>query len=298
MSHMTEAERWVQEYLSYLEIERGRALKTRENYERYLKRFLQQTGIVRVRDITEEAVRAFRLWLARQNLKKNSQGFYMIALRNFLRFLVKRGEKALSPDMIELPRISRRDIETLDYQELERLLKAPQGDTLAVLRDRALLETLFSTGLRLSEVCALPRTIDLARGELSVRGKGDKLRVVFLSDSAKAAIASYLKKRADTEEALFVGVSPKGKVLGRITPRTVQRIVERYAKKAGIPKKVHPHQFRHSFATDLLINGADLRSVQSLLGHANVATTQIYTHLTNKELREVHQAFHGRRRKK
>jgi site-specific recombinase XerD len=196
-----------------------------------------------------------------------------------------------------LPKISRRDIETLDYGELERLIRSPKGNDIRSLRDRAILEVFFSTGLRLSELCALPRYLDIERGEISVRGKGDKLRVVFLSDGAKKAVKDYLAKRNDPEEFLFASLTKKNKIIGRITPRAVERLVSFYARKAGIPKKVHPHQLRHSFATDLLVNGADLRSVQSLLGHANISTTQIYTHLTNKELREIHKTFHGRRRK-
>lgn len=287
----------LMEYLDYLEIEKNRSVKTRENYERYLAVFIERTHVKRVEDITPEAVRSFRLALAREDLKKITQSYYVIALRNFLKYLVKRGmEHVLPPETIELPKVSRRDIEVLEYHELERLLRAPEGETFRGLRDRAILETFFSTGLRLSELCALERTVDLVRGEISVRGKGDKVRVVFLSEGAKKAIAAYLKQRGDIDSALFISVTKLGKPLGRITPRAVQRLVEHYAKVAGIAKRVHPHQLRHSFATDLLVNGADIRSVQELLGHANIATTQVYTHLTNKELREVHEAFHGRRR--
>jgi site-specific recombinase XerD len=294
---MTEVEKLLKEYLDYLEIEKNRSPKTRENYERYLKVFVEKTGVRKVSDITQAKVRDFRVALARENLKKITQSYYVIAIRNFLKYLVKQNIPALSSETIELPKVSRRDIETLDYAELERLLTAPKGNSLRTLRDRAILETLFSTGLRLSELCNLPRTIDLKRGEISVRGKGDKLRVVFLSDGAKESIKSYLEKRDDTDDALFVSVSKADKAIGRITPRAVQRLIDTRAKEAGIPKKVHPHMMRHGFATDLLINGADLRSVQELLGHANISTTQIYTHLTNKELREIHEAFHGRRRK-
>jgi site-specific recombinase XerD len=294
---MPSAEKLLNDYLAYLEVEKNRSPKTRENYERYLRLFLKESGVKDIADLTESAVRDFRVFLARRNIKKNTQSYYVIAIRNFLKFLLKRDYNVLAPDKIELPKVSRRDIEVLDYSELERLLAAPKGNSLRVLRDRAILETFFSTGLRLAELCALPRYIDLGRGEVSVRGKGDKLRIVFLADSTKKAIKEYMDKRTDTEEALFVSLTKKGKVLGRITTRAVQRLVSFYARSAGIPKKVHPHQLRHSFATDLLINGADIRSVQALLGHANIATTQIYTHLTNKELREVHQAFHGRRRK-
>lgn len=295
---MSDIERHLSEYLDYLEIEKNRSPKTRENYERYLKLFFGEVNIKSLKDITEERVRSFRVVLARKDIKKNTQSYYVIAIRNFLKYLIKHKHNVLSPDSIELPKVSRRDIEVLDYGELERLLKSPKGDDIRSIRDRAILETFFSTGLRLSELCSLPRYIDLERGEVSVRGKGDKLRIVFLSDGAKKSIKEYLKKRTDPEEFLFLSLSKSGKTLGKITPRSVERLIDRYARAAGIPKKVHPHQLRHSFATDLLINGADLRSVQSLLGHANVSTTQIYTHLTNKELREVHEAFHGTRRKK
>ncbi len=297
MSVMTEAEKYLKDYLDYLEVEKNRSRKTRENYGRYLNFFIENQKIKTLKNITEDAVRDFRVGLSRRNLKKNTQSYYVIAIRNFLRYLLKRDFKILSPDKIELPRVSRRDIEVLDYGELERLIKASKGDDLRSLRDRAILEVFFSTGLRLSELCALPRYLDLERGEISVRGKGDKLRVVFLSDDAKKAIKDYLAKRSDPEEYLFVSLTKKNKIIGRITPRAVERLVSFYARKAGIPKNVHPHQLRHSFATDLLINGADLRSVQSLLGHANISTTQVYTHLTNKELKEIHRTFHARRRK-
>ncbi|MEK7110803.1 MAG: tyrosine-type recombinase/integrase, partial [Patescibacteria group bacterium] len=232
------------------------------------------------------------------------------AIRNFLKYLVKRDLKVLAPDKIELPKIPKREIDVLDDRDLERLMNVSSGGDLRSLRDRAILETFFSTGLRLAELCRLDRYLDLERGEFSVRGKGDKLRVVFLSDSARQAIKTYLAKRTDTDGALFVsitkskkppaggGSSSGGKVIGRITPRAVERLVARVALVAGIPKHIHPHQLRHSFATDLLLNGADLRSVQELLGHSNIATTQVYTHITNKQLREVHEAFHARRRKK
>jgi site-specific recombinase XerD len=304
---MTEIQTLLNDYLNYLEVEKNRSIKTRINYEHYLKEFLASAKIKSPPEITDELVRNFRLALARKTLKKITQSYYIIALRNFLKYLAKRDIKVLSAEKIELPKIMRQQIEILDYRDLERLLDAPKGNDLRTLRDKAILEMLFSTGLRLAELCGLDRYIDLERGEISVRGKGDKLRVVFLSDRAKKAIKNYLDKRSDPEPALFVSLSKatrnKGqeirspKILGRITPRAVERLIEHWAKAAGIPKKIHPHMLRHSFATDLLMNGADLRSVQELLGHANISTTQIYTHLTNKELREVHQAFHGKRRK-
>jgi site-specific recombinase XerD len=289
----------LKSYLDYLEIEKNRSSKTRGNYERYLKAFADFGKIKNEKDITLETVREFRLYLARRGIKKNTQSYYIIALRNFLKYLIKRDIGVLSPDKIELPKIPERQIEIIEYKDLERLLEASKGDDLRSLRDKAILETLFSTGLRISELCSLNRYFDIARGEISIRGKGGKLRLVFLSDRAKKAIKNYLEKRADAEEALFVSLtkSKSPKIIGRIIPRAVQRIVDFYARKAGIHQKIHPHTIRHQFATDLLIGGADLRSVQELLGHANVSTTQIYTHLTNKELKEIHQAFHGRRRK-
>lgn len=294
---MAKIESLLEDYLNYLEIEKNRSPKTRENYERYLKEFLSFSKIKSPEEISDSSVRNFRLAIARRNLKKITQNYYVIALRNFLKYLARRDIKVLAPEKIELPKISQRQIETLEYQDLERLLHAPKGNGLRNLRDKAILETFFSTGLRLSELCNLSRYIDLKRGEITVRGKGDKLRVVFLSNGAKDAIGQYLAKRGDTNEALFVSLSRSGEVIGKITPRAVERLIETRAKEAGIAKRIHPHQLRHSFATDLLINGADLRSVQELLGHSNISTTQIYTHLTNKELREIHQTFHARRRK-
>jgi len=302
---MADIKKLLDDYLNYLEIEKNRSGKTQENYKRYLEAFFNFSKIKNEKDITAEEIREFRTNLARietpkgENLKKSTQAYYIIALRNFLKFLIKRDFDVLSPEKIELPKIPARQIEIIEYTDLERLLAAPNGSDLRSLRDKAILETLFSTGLRVSELCALNRYANIDRGEISVRGKGGKIRVVFLSDRAKKAIKNYLDKRGDTDEALFVSLSKSKtpKVIGRIIPRAVQRLVDFYSRKAGIPEKVHPHILRHLFATDLLIGGADLRSVQELLGHASISTTQVYTHLTNKELREVHQAFHGRRRK-
>lgn len=304
---MSDVQKLLTEYLDYLEIEKNRSPKTRENYEHYLKEFLSAAKIKSPADITDDAVRNFRIGLARKDLKKITQNYYVIAIRNFLKYLSKRDIKSLAAEKIELPKNPSRQISIIEYGDLERLLLAPSGFDLRSLRDRAILETFFSTGLRISELCSLSRYIDLERGEVTVRGKGDKLRVVFISDRAKKAIKNYLAKRSDADEAMFVSLSKAPstssgqaitpKVLGRIIPRAVQRLVNFYRRKAGIADHVTPHQLRHQFATDLLLNGADLRSVQSLLGHSNISTTQIYTHLTNKELREIHKSFHGRRRK-
>jgi len=293
------------QFLEYIEIEKGRSVKTVENYDRYLRRFLEYAKVKSPSQITEQMVREFRITLNRSGgvsgtMKKNTQNYHLIALRAFLKFLRKRDIESLNPERIELAKTSGRDLDLITADELNRIMKAPAGDELAALRDRAILELLFSTGLRVSELCGLNQDLDLSRDEFSVRGKGEKVRVVFLSASAKKAVGEYLKKRGDMSEALFVSYgkgSSKEKDLPRITPRSVERMVKQYAIKAGITRKVTPHVIRHSFATDLLENGADLRSVQALLGHANIATTQVYTHVTDKHLREVHKAFHGKRRK-
>jgi len=303
------------QFLEYLEIEKGRSQKTIENYDHYLRRFLEWAKIIRPEQITAEVVRNFRIYLNRyedqkgQKLKKVTQGFYVIAIRGFLKFLAKRDIKSLQAEKIEMGKAPTREVAFLEMEEVERILAQANGQDLKSLRDRAILELLFSAGLRVSELTDINREkIDLKGRELSVRGKGDKVRVVFISDSAAQAIGKYLDKRTDVDPALFVrdfqglkkfeGKSNKktGDNL-RLTPRSVQRIVKYYATKAGIVKDVHPHTLRHSFATDLLINGADIRSVQAMLGHSSITTTQVYTHVTNKQLKEVHQAFHSRRKK-
>lgn len=302
-------------FLEHLEIEKGRSLKTVENYDRYLERFLGFSEAKSPTDITDDLVRRYRLWLNRQEgvreggvsgtLKRKTQNYHLIALRSFLKYLTKLGIKVLPHERIELAKTSERSLDLISMEELGRLLKAPSGESLQLLRDKAILELLFSTGLRVSELCALDRDIDLSRDEFSVRGKGDKIRVVFLSPAAKTAIKKYLEKRVDLEDPLFVrlgnlsGSVPVKASSGsyRLTQRTIQRIVKHYALKSGISKKATPHIIRHGFATDLLENGADLRSVQALLGHANISTTQVYTHVTDKHLHDIHRAFHGKRRK-
>ncbi|MFA6536391.1 MAG: site-specific tyrosine recombinase/integron integrase [Candidatus Paceibacterota bacterium] len=303
---MAELKTLKQEFLEYIEIERGRSVKTVENYDRYLNRFLGFAKITDPKNLTEQVIRDYRLWLNRQSnnraeeagtLKKKTQSYHLIALRAFLKYLAKRGVKTLSPEFIELPKIGERHIDLISTEELHRLLEAPKGDDLKALRDKAILELLFSTGLRVSELCSLSRDLDLSSDEFSVRGKGEKIRVVFLSPGAKTALKKYLDKRPDVEDAMFVKVEGKEKAKNEeagLTKRSVERIVKYYAIKAGISKKVTPHVIRHCFATDLLSNGADLRSVQALLGHASINTTQIYTHVTDKHLRDVHKKFHGR----
>lgn len=296
----------LKNYLDYLEIEKNRSVKTRTNYERYLKKFFEFSEVSKPGQITPEVVRQYRLWLNRQTnldgngLKKVTQNYYLIGLRNFLKYLAKRDIETLSADKIELGKQSERQIIFLEENELERLLNAPDNNSLKSLRDKAILELLFSTGLRVSELCALNRdSINFRSEEFTVRGKGDKIRLVFISETAKEAIKNYLEKRKDVDEALFIrNVKNPSKADDlRLTTRSVERLVKFYAAKSGLSKKVTPHTIRHSFATDLLINGADIRSVQELLGHSNITTTQIYTHITDKRLREVHRAFHGRRRK-
>lgn len=298
------------QFFEHLEIEKGRSLKTVENYERYLNRFLEFAKVSDPKALTDDTVREFRLWLNRQpsgvkvggrveTLKKKTQNYYLIALRSFLKYLRKRGIESLSPERIDLAKVAERDLDLISETDLERLLAAPEGDDVKTLRDKAILELFFSTGLRLSELCSLPRELDLGKDEFSIRGKGEKVRVVFLSDRAKDAIRAYLAKRKDMDDALFVRVETKltkgRKTDGlRLTPRSIERMVKHYAIKAGISKKVTPHVIRHSFATDLLSNGADIRSVQMMLGHSNIATTQIYTHVTDAQLRDVHKKFHGK----
>lgn len=296
----------VRHFLEHVEIEKGRSLKTVENYKRYLEVFLEHTKITSPSDITDDCIREYRLWLNRKEsgvvrdgrkdtLKKKTQNYYLIALRAFLKYLMKRGIPSLPPERIELAKVPERSLDLITDYELKRILEAPKGKELVDLRDKAILELLFSTGLRVSELCSLPRDLDLSRDEFSVRGKGDKVRVVFLSDSARKALKEYLSERKDMEDSMFVSLSSRAKKGGsRLTSRSIERIVKHYAIKAGISKKVTPHVIRHSFATDLLQNGADLRSVQVLLGHANIGTTQIYTHVTDQHLRDIHKKFHNK----
>ena len=303
----SEIDKLKRQFLEYLEIEKGSSLKTIENYDRYLTRFFKFGEITKPKDITDENVKEFRLFLNRQSgikikgqvetsMKKNTQNYYLIALRVFLKYLMKNEIQTLSPDRIELAKIKERSLDLITVEELNRLLAGPNGSDLKNLRDKAILELFFSTGLRVSELVSLDRDLDLSKGEFSIRGKGEKVRVVFLSETARKAIKEYLAKRKDMEEAMFIQISIVNKKnFSRLTPRSIERIVKYYAIKAGISKKVTPHIIRHSFATDLLQNGADIRSVQIMLGHSNISTTQIYTHITDKQLQEVHKKFHSRK---
>lgn len=304
----------VDQFLEYLEVERNYSPLTIEVYCRQLRRFLEwlaesEPQVVDVEAIDLELVRRYRLFLARVllpdggRLKKITQTYHLIALRGLLRYLtVQRSVQTLAPDRIELPKGNERTIRFLESDDVDRLLDTPNTSKEMGLRDRAVLETLFSTGLRVSELVKLDRAqIDLERRELGVVGKGRKPRVVFLSDDAAEWLAKYLQSRDDNHKPLFIRYSgkedaSKGGENMRLTVRTIQRIVARYAKECRLQVRTSPHTLRHSFATDLLINGADIRSVQEMLGHENITTTQVYTHVTDSHLKEVHRNFHARRK--
>ncbi len=295
------------QFLEYVEIERGRALNTVRNYDHYLTRFLDFIKNDNPAKINDNVVREFRLWLNRQStgnnratgetLTKKTQNYYLIAIRAFLKYLARQEIETMSAERIELAKISERSLDLISQTELHRLLDAPKGNDIKSLRDKAILELLFSTGLRVSELCSLTNDIDLHSEQFSIRGKGGKVRVVFISQEAKNAIKKYLTLRKDMDDALFVkvGKETSEKETGPLTKRSIERIVKQYAIRAGISKKVTPHIIRHCFATDLLQNGADIRSVQMMLGHSNIATTQIYTHVTDKQLLDVHKKFHSRK---
>jgi site-specific recombinase XerD len=321
------------QFLEYIEIEKGRSLNTVSNYDHYLSRFLDFIKNDNPTNITDNIVRDFRLWLNRQpalpehmrgrstgnnratgeTLSKKTQNYYLIALRAFLKYLARQEIKTMSPERIELAKVGERSLDLITHVELTKLLESPKGNDLKDLRDKAILKLLFSTGLRVSELCSLNKDIDLHSDELSIRGKGGKVRVVFISDEAKNAVKKYLSARKDMSDALFIQVTSPKPGLGAnlkkqkslsqasanmdvksLTRRSIERIVKQHAIKAGISKKVTPHVMRHMFATDLLSNGADLRSVQAILGHANIGTTQIYTHVTDKHLKEIHKKYHNK----
>ena len=311
---MNKISKLITDFLEHLEIEKGRSEATIKNYDFYLRRFGAYAKNPSPNKITSDVVRQYRLWLNRytdprskQQLTPKTQNYHLIALRSFLKYLAKRDIAALPADKIELAKQQMREVDFLDENDLERLLNAPgqiKSPEIIRWRDQAILETLFSTGLRVGELCKLKRDqINLNRDEFTIRGKGGKLRIVFVSPTAKAALKMYFDKRRDMEPALFVahdraqgGKSRKDKNTANLTPRSIQRLVSKYARAAGITKAISPHTLRHSFATDLLQNGADIRAVQTMLGHASITTTQIYTHVTNKQLKDVHRAFHGKNR--
>lgn len=294
------------DFLEYLEIEQNRSQKTIANYDHYLTRLLDFAGDIKVADIDAELVRKWRLWLNRlgtntsDELQKSTQNYHLIALRSFLKFCAKRDVPAMTADKVELARARRGQVTFLNEEELGRLFDQPDLSSLAGLRDRAILELLFSSGLRVSELVSLDRDqINLKRREFMVRGKGQKDRPIFISPAAAKWVEQYLGRRQDNVKPLFMRYSGAKKVdlsgnYHRLTARSVQRLVARYALLGGITKHVSPHTLRHSFATDLLMNGADLRSVQAMLGHSNIATTQIYTHVTDPHLKSVHERFHSK----
>ena len=301
----------IAEFLEYLEIQKGCSPLTIREYRHYLKRFhnwlTENSSATKPEDINLEIVRRYRLYLAHLRardgvlLQRVTQSYHIVALRAFLRYLlVQRDIPTLSPDKIELPKQGSRSVSFLNPGQIERLLNSPKISNNVGLRDKTILETLFSTGLRVSELVSLNRDqVDLQRKEFGVKGKGNKIRVVFLSDTAAQWIERYLRSRQDHFKPLFI--RHRGKVDAqkngekmRLTTRSIQNIVSKYAKRSGLPIKATPHTLRHSFATDLLISGADIRSVQEMLGHESIRTTQVYTHVTNRHLKEVHKAFHSR----
>jgi site-specific recombinase XerD len=295
----------ILDYVESLEVEGGRSAKTAENYKLYLERFVEFTNDTTVAKISTEMVRKYRLWLNRyenehgDGLSTITQSYHLIALRGFLKYLSDRNIESLSADKIKLPKVSRKQVTFLHFDEVARLLDVVPLDEEAGLRDRAILELLFSSGLRVSELVNLNRGhINTKRREFMVRGKGQKDRPVFISKAAAERVDEYLASRLDNLPPLFLSysrnnISSQSGDYRRLTSRSIQRMINKYAKLAGITKHVSPHTMRHSFATDLLMNGADLRSVQSMLGHSNISTTQVYTHVTDEHLRDVHERFHS-----
>jgi site-specific recombinase XerD len=293
------------DYIEHLEVEGGRSAKTAENYTLYLERFVEFTDNIVVEKITAEVIRKYRLWLNRYKndndgeLATITQSYHLIALRGFLTYLSKRDIASLSPEKIELPKISRKQVTFLHYDEVARLLDTISLESEDGLRDRAIIELLFSSGLRVSELVNLNRDhVNTKRREFMVRGKGQKDRPVFIGEAAAGRVEDYLGARLDNLPPLFLSYSRNNTSTTsgdyrRLSTRSVQRIISKYAKLAGITKHVSPHTMRHSYATDLLMNGADLRSVQVMLGHSNISTTQVYTHVTDEHLREVYEKFHS-----
>jgi site-specific recombinase XerD len=307
-----ELEILVEDFLDHLMIEKSLSSLTIRNYRHYLRRFLSYLSNNSIpaspSSISLELISDFRLFLAHfstrdsTGLSKSTQTYHIVALRSFLRYLITRRDIiTLNPDKIDLPRSNSPIVEFLSTEQITRLLDSPEISDELGLRDRTMLEVLFSTGLRVSELVRLNRDqVNLQTREFGVKGKGNKTRVVFLSDSAAHWIERYVKARTDTYTPLFIRYSGSKSVLKagenmRLTARSVERIVKKYSKKAGLPFDAHPHTLRHSFATDLLIAGADIRSVQEMLGHESIRTTQVYTHVTNKHLKEVYNKYHGRK---
>ena len=295
------------DFLEHLEVESGRSQKTIINYQLYLERFIDFAGDIHVDKITSELIRQYRLWLNRykndntgESLSLITQSYHLIALRGLLTYLSRRDIKSLAADKIILPKTVRKQVTFLQYDEVLRMIEQIPTDTESGLRDRAIVELLFSSGLRVSELVNLNRDhINLKRREFMVRGKGQKDRPVFISKGAAEHVSTYLDSRTDNLPALFLSYGKRTATPStsgdyrRLSARSIQRMVSQYARLAGITKHVSPHTMRHSFATDLLMNGADLRSVQSMLGHSNISTTQVYTHVTDQHLKDIHERFHS-----
>ncbi len=296
-------------FLEHLEVERNLSQLTIRNYGHYLRRFndwFQAKGHADITELDPDLLRSYRLFLARyvdkndQSLSKKTQSFHMIALRSWLKWLVKNDVKVMNPEKIDLPKGESQSMKFLNLEQLERLFEQPDLSSPIGIRDRTMLEVLFSTGLRVSELVSLNRDqVDLSRKEFGVIGKGRKPRVVFLSDRAAEWLQKLFDSREDNWRPVFVRYAQRKPDLladgeeMRLTTRSVQRIVDHYCRRARLPIKITPHGLRHSFATDLLFNGAGLRDVQEMLGHKNIATTQIYTHVTQPQLRKVHERFHS-----
>ncbi len=293
------------DFIEHLEVEGGRSAKTAENYALYLERFVEFTNDITVDKITSEIIRKYRLWLNRYKnsnddvLSTITQSYHLIALRGFLNYLSKRDINSLSPEKIELPKVSRRQVTFLHYDEVEQIFDSIDMSTNIGLRDRAIIELLFSSGLRVSELVSLNRdNVNTKRREFMIRGKGNKDRPVFISEGASQYVQNYLKTRTDLLQPLFISYSRNIEPstdgnYRRLGVRSIERIINKYTRLAGITKQVSPHTMRHSFATDLLMNGADIRSVQAMLGHSSISTTQVYTHVTDQHLKEVHDKFHS-----
>jgi site-specific recombinase XerD len=298
--------RKIDQFLDYLRIEKGCSPLTLRNYRHYLMRFYDWMEKIKSEEITQRVITDFRLYLSKyedtkkNSLKKRTQSYHMIAMRSFLKWLIKNDYEVLSPEKIDLPKVEDRQVKFLNGEQIERLLNAPSLSSVQGKRDKAILEVLFSTGLRVSELSKLDRDkIDLERREFGVVGKGGKARVVFLSKRASDWISIYLKARDDHYNPLFIRHKFKSDIAlpddkMRLTVRSIQRLVKKYVRKVKLPVEATPHVLRHSFATDLLIAGADMRSVQEMLGHKNISTTQIYTHVTNKHMKDVYEKFHGK----
>lgn len=309
MSDNTRTQRLIAEYLEYLEIERQASKFTIRNYTHYLRRFCEwyeRQGPKKIESLNTAAVKAYRLYLSRYvgpnnlTLSRVTQSYHVICLRSFLKWLIKNDYVVMAPEKIDLPKTESRSLTFLNGEQLRRLLTAPAIGTEAGLRDKALLEVLFSTGLRVSELVGLNRdTIDFERLEFGVIGKGKRARVVFMSKNAATWTKRYFAARIDQWKPAFVRYSRDMAELHedgekmRLSVRSVQRIVSKYARKARLPVHITPHGLRHSFATDMLSAGAGLREVQEMLGHKNIATTQIYTHVTNPQLKKVHEKYHS-----